>query len=80
MTAYPSFVLTPICPCCGNNTVYVEVLEPSVTRPDADDCQCRCGKCSMRFEMTTPRDAWFVPYLLPGSSIGPLAPTGEILI
>ena len=52
-------VATPLCPCCANDTVYVECLEPSISDPEADICRCRCGKCGARFEALTPRDAWF---------------------
>jgi hypothetical protein len=57
------FVSCPSCPRCANETVYVETLEPSLVS-GIDDCQCRCGKCGERFSISTPSDAWFVPFVL----------------
>jgi hypothetical protein len=42
--------------------------------PGIDDCQCRCGKCGDRFSISTPSDAWFVPFVLAERDAVPVVP------
>jgi hypothetical protein len=71
-----SRVQCPRCPLCANETVYVEVLEPSIVT-GFDECQCRCGKCGGRFSISTSRDAWFLPYLLGVAESVSIAPAAH---
>jgi hypothetical protein len=71
-----SHVECPRCPLCANDTVYVEVLEPSIAA-GLDECQCRCGKCGERFSISTSRDAWFLPFILRAAESAPLAPAAH---
>jgi hypothetical protein len=54
----------PRCQRCASTSVYVECLEPSPTCDDLDVCQCRCGMCGARFEISSGRHEWFIPCLV----------------